>query len=209
MNILYYYWQENSYTDIMQTFDALGISYKKIDIPHTSYDTDDVFTAAFEQELDAASYDYIFTFNYFPIISKIADKRKIKYLAWVYDCPHLTMYSDTIISPWNYLFIFDQVMCQTAEKLGAQHVFHLPLGVNTTRLNDMLGTDLAGTSYTYDVSFVGSLYEHNLYDQINYLPDYTKGFLTAIINSQQKVWGYNFANELINEIGRASCRERV
>lgn len=49
------------------------------------------------------------------------------------------------------------------------------------------------------VSFVGSLYERNRYDQIQYLPEYLKGYLEGIIEAQERVYGYNFVSELLTE----------
>lgn len=49
----------------------------------------------------------------------------------------------------------------------------------------------------YDVSFVGSLYteQHNFYDRMTSLSEYTKGYLEALMAAQMKVQGYNFIQE--------------
>ena len=44
---------------------------------------------------------------------------------------------------------------------------------------------------------MGSLYENNRYDQIYYLPDYLKGYLQGVMQTQQLVYGYNFVEELL------------
>lgn len=65
----------------------------------------------------------------------------------------------------------------------------------------MLGTPesgvSSGTESMLEVSFVGSLYENNLYDQIQYLPEYLKGYLEGVMRAQQKIYGYNFVEELL------------
>ena len=125
-------------------------------------------------------------------------KHGILYVAWIYDCPHLTLYSKTINNPCNYLFLFDRQMVFHANRLGALHAFHLPLAVNTTRLNRQLSLPSSSpTDYRYQISFVGSLYDQNMYDQIQYLPEYLNGYFNGLIASQQKIWGYSLIEPLL------------
>lgn len=201
MKILYYSWTENSTPDIISAFETLGHTYTEISCPLDNYDEDLNFEEVFYKTLTQQNYDCIYTFNYFPIISKIANQNQIPYICWVYDCPHLTLYSHTISNPYNYLFIFDRNLLEIVRSLGAKHAFHMPLAVNTTRLNQQL--NLSGTSttdtFSYDVSFVGSLYENNMFDQINYLPDQLRGYFDGVMHAQQKIWGYNFLSEVLND----------
>lgn len=76
--------------------------------------------------------------------------------------------------------------------MGAKNVIHMPLAVNVSRLDEMPIPPLQ-----YDVSFVGSLYEENLFDRIKILPEYIKGYLNAIICAQQRIWGYNFIKDML------------
>jgi spore maturation protein CgeB len=51
-----------------------------------------------------------------------------------------------------------------------------------------------------DVSFVGSLYneDHNLFEQLTDLPDYTRGYLDAIMTVQQKLYGSFLLEDLLH-----------
>lgn len=201
MNILYYFWNENSSDDIEMAFSKLGYSCAKISCPLQNYDSDSSFEVQMQQLLKQYSFDCIYSFNYFPILSKIAEKCRIPYVSWIYDCPNLTVYSRTITNSCNYLFLFDRNMYTQVCSLGAKHAFHMPLAVNTRRLNQQL--HLSGQQknmeYRYDVSFVGSLYENNMYDQIQYLPDGLRGYYDGIMRAQQEIWGYHFVEELIGD----------
>lgn len=201
MNILYYFWNENSATDIEQAFCNLGHSYAKISYPLKSYDHDEEFENQLHQLLEQYQFDCIYTFNYFPILSNIALVHGIPYIAWVYDCPHLTLYSRTITNSCNYLFLFDRDMLKTILDMGAKHAFHMPLAVNTTRLNQQLHLPMedCAATYTSDISFVGSLYEDNMYNQVRCLPKGIRGYFDGLMASQQKVWGYNFIEELLTD----------
>lgn len=199
MNILYYFWNENSAQDIEQTFLQSGHKYVKISYPLANYDSDPVFESQLEPLLRQSSFDCIFTFNYLPILSKIANQHGIVYASWIYDCPNLTLYSHTIANPCNYLFLFDRNLCRLACSLGAVHAYHLPLAVNARRLNEQLGLDggRPPISYDYDVSFVGSLYDTNPYDQIAYLPDRLRGYYDGVMRAQREIWGAHFVPDVI------------
>ena len=74
----------------------------------------------------------------------------------------------------------------------------MPLAANTERL-DAIQTD----GYTYDVSFVGSLYLENgsaFVQVLNSVSDYTKGYLNALVAAQLKIQGYNFIEEVLGPV---------
>lgn len=201
MRILYYCWNENSAEDIQQTFTRLGELFVKVSYAFKNFDSDEEFECQVKQLIEQQKLDCIFTFNYFPILSNIANVCGIKYISWVYDCPHLMLYSKTITNECNYIFVFDRVMEQIVASLGALHVYHLPLAVNTGHINSLLNLPeyLDDGNYDSDISFVGSLYENNMYSQIKFLPDYIKGYFDGIISSQKEIWGYNFVEELLSD----------
>ena len=201
MNLLYYCWNENSSFDIEQAFSNLGYSYVKLSYALSSYDSDPEFEEQMEQLLHQYSFDCIYTFNYFPILSNIAQNHQIPYISWIYDCPNLTIYSRTITNACNYLFLFDKALYNTVRSLNAKHAFHMPLAVNTRRLNQQLqlSSNNSPVNYLYPISFVGSLYEHNMYDQVHYLPDKLRGYFDGLMRAQQEVWGCHFLEELIED----------
>lgn len=217
MNILYYCWKELSSYDIIDTLEYItslpdnDITYYNFTFDRTlkSYDTDPDFTFQLENILKDKAIDMIFTFNYFPIVSTSAQKYNIPYAAWVFDCPNLSLYSKTITNPCNHIYIFDRELCDIVRSLGAEHVHHMPLAVNNRRLSALLAPDPDNISYLYDVSFVGSLYDNNNFDKINYLPPYLKGYLNAIICAQQKIWGMHLVPDLLTDDTILSLNEYI
>lgn len=194
MHILYYNWFENSSDDIKDCFAQMGFSFTSVSRTLNDYDSDAGFEQELQKTISANSFDLIFTFNYFPILSKIADKCRLPYLCWVYDCPHFTLYSRRVTSRYTFFFVFDRSMCQTLSALGALHVMHMPLAVNTARLSKYA---VLPCNKMYPVSFVGSLYEKNMYRRISYLPDNLKGYLDGIINAQQQLKTGSILDELM------------
>ena len=197
--ILYYSWNENSQDDICKTFENIGYKYKKVCYELGSYSRDEKFEEYFKNMLIKDSYDAIFTLNFFPVISKVAQKSNISYVSWIYDNPHYTLYSDELFNSCNKIFFFDKGQFEYFKGKGLENGYHQPLAVNTSRLKYRLGDNLEDVSYLYDVSFVGSMYEDNLYNSISYLPEYIVGFLDGVIESQRKIYGYNLVNDIIND----------
>lgn len=179
--ILYYNWNENSGDDICKTFEKLGYKYKKISYELRNYNTDAVFEDYLKKIIIKDSYDVIFTFDFFPVISKVAQKSSVIYVSWIYDSPHYSLYSDEIYNLCNRIYFFDRSQLEYFKLKGLKNGFHQPLAVNIERLENRLGTEIEKTSYKYDVSFVGSLYEDNMYNKINYIPEYLGGYLDGII----------------------------
>lgn len=120
------------------------------------------------QEIHAQGVEAVVSFNYFPIISMICNTCGIPYYAWVYDCPHFTLYAKQLDLPCNHIGVFDREMVRHLEGYGIRTVSHVPLSVDTEYFNKVISTasDRQREKYQCDVSFVGSLYtdEHNYYD---------------------------------------------
>lgn len=206
MNILYYTWNENPCKDMVDTLLSMGHKVKLIDFPLNDCFANEAFEALLSKEIQADSYDFIFTFDYFPIISRLAESFSLKYVSWVFDCPHLPLYSTNITNSCNYLFLFDHQMVEDLIWRGAKQVYHLPLAANVKRLNQKLGLnatascfDAAYSGYQNEVSFVGSLYENNMYHRINFLPDQIRGYLNGIMKAQKQIWGMDLLSQLMTD----------
>lgn len=139
--------------------------------------------------------DLVFSFNYFPLISKVCNKEHIRYIAWVYDSPLVSLYSYTILNPCNDVYVFDKELYLEFHHAGISTVHYMPLAANTDRLSGL--EHGAKLPFLYDISFVGTLYteSHNFFDRMEDLPDYARGYLEGLMAAQMKVYGYNFIQE--------------
>ena len=212
MKVLYYDWGSNSGADICQGFRNLNIEYDVWKQALENYESDESFLNGLMKKLDAGNYDCIFSFDYIPLLSYGAQKFGILYYSWIYDCPQFTLFSDSIYNSCNRIFFFDRNQYYYFVNRGVKNIFHLPLAVNVHKLGCLLNEEdtdnnntegkyrnLKSISYLYEVGFIGSLYNNNMYNQINYLPPYMKGYLDGIINSQLNVYGYNLFTELLTK----------
>lgn len=206
MVILYYTWFENSQEDMAGTLLSFGNSVVQCNIPFSNYEEDVEFTKTLKAIISENHCDCIFSFDFFPLIAKTAARMQIKYISWIYDCPHRTLYSPAIKESYNYIFVFDYIQYCKLKRFKLPHLFHFPLAVNTNRMEQQLGSlsdekefKPIHNTYRDEISFVGSLYENNLYDQICYLPEYLKGYLDGMMQAQEKIYGYNFIEELLDD----------
>lgn len=199
MKILFIEWASFGNNDIKEAFTAEG--HQVVCFPFSNRDSrQDVeieaeLTDALRKEVPEA----VFSFNYFPVISNVCKKENIRYLSWIYDSPYVLLYSYTTINPCNEIYVFDKELYLEFRHAGIHTVHYMPMAANTSRLDKL--TDSVVTEknipYLYNVSFVGSLYteEHNFFDRMTTLSDYTKGYLDALMTAQMKVQGYNFIQE--------------
>ena len=111
----------------------------------------------------------------------------------------MTLFSPSVESEYVKLFIFDKNQYSEMKERKYRGLFHLPLALNVERFVRQLGKLDKKIQYINEIRFVGSLYEKNMYRQVQYLPEYLRGYIEGIIVAQQKVYGYNFVQEVIEE----------
>ena len=199
MKILFFELKNFGKEDVIDSLHNLGLEVLCITSELIHMRNSHEFDLLFEESIASNAFDCVFTFNYSPIISNNCNKRNLKYIALVYDSPLVTLYSYTIINPCNYVFTFDSAQYLEFKKNGIHTIHYIPLAVNTNRLDKMqLSQDIID-KFSSDISFVGSMYneKHNLYDRLENLKPYTRGFLDGIIAAQQKIYGYFFIENLL------------
>ena len=205
MKILMMEWKSFGNEDIIAGFKELGHTVKTMPFSNKELHHNEEMEKNIVKEIQDFSPDFVFSFNYFPIISLACKKADIKYVSWVYDNPFVLLYSYTIIYPGNYVFIFDKELYMEFHKAGINTIYYMPLAANTKRLHSM------ETSKNYemfknskwmnqtDIAFIGSLYteKHQFYQRLEGISPYTRGYLEGIMASQKHVYGYNFIQELL------------
>ena len=90
-------------------------------------------------------------------------------------------------------------------------MFHLPLAVNVNKFRNIhslaqqaslsslhLADEEFEDGFRHEVSFIGSLYNDNMYNRVGFLPQYLRGYLDGMIHSQLNVFGYDLIRELLS-----------
>ena len=208
MKVLFIEWESYGYQDIKEAFAEEGhelvcfpfkvFGHQGEELLHDR-ETEGRLQSMLRKEVP----DVVFSMDYFPVISTVCQKEDVRYISYNYDCPHVLLYSNTIVNPCNMIYVFDKETYLEYHRAGISTVHYMPLAVNTKRLDALDREQGVLASPMYDVSFVGSLYleKGNYFDQIEpVLPERARGYLKALIMIQLKISGYDLVQEMLPAI---------
>lgn len=203
-NILYYTWGENTYEDCVQALRQLGHNVFLLWAKRTVYDHDVVFMEEIGKQIKENAIDAVFTFDYFPDLSRVAMDRNVEYFSWCYDSPHLTLESVTLANPCNRVFLFDFAQFDRLAAQGIETVYYMPMACDVNRVQKRVAECAKG--YEHDITFLGNMYddEYNFYDQIKGLSPYAKGYIDAAMEAQSQIYGMDMVRRLMRD---DLCRE--
>lgn len=199
MDILFLDWDCFGKTDAIATFTQMGYTVHLFSHPDFNCRVSTDFHTSFDAFISQCDFDFCFSFNYSALLSEAAKKHNLPYISFVYDSPHVMLYSYTIINPNNHVFLFDRQEYHKLKSMGITTVSYMPLPVNAAAIQTLLQQPYDKDKLSADVSFVGSLYheKHNLFERLEDANDYTKGYLNGLIQSQLQISGYNFIEEVL------------
>ena len=199
MNVLFIDWGCFGKADAIFTLEQMG--YKLTMFSHKDYQEriSQEFSQAFDDAMKEKTYKFCFSFNFYPVVAESCKKHELPYISLIYDSPYVPLYSYTIIYPTNHVFMFDRQEYLKFCNMGITTVHYITLPVNATIIDFLAKKEFDRQKCTCAISFVGSLYneDHNFYDRLTQINDYTKGYLDAIMEAQLKIYGYNFLEEVL------------
>ena len=199
MKILFYDMGSYTYQDLLYYLEKAGHQCRTVYYHFPDKFEDEFFVNRFTKYLKEASYDVVISVNFFPLVAQLCHKHHIKYLSWCYDSPLEERLKEFFFYETNYIFLFDRIEVEQYRAEGYSQVFHLPLAVNTKRLDSLTFTPAQIAAYRADISFVGHLYDSPL-DALLYPADeYCKGFVEGLIQAQLRIYGFNFLETLITD----------
>ena len=208
MRILFYRYNSICEPDIIEAFRRLGVEVweEQIEIEDKALPPSGKIkhlANILMKDREKEKIGFVFSVNFFPYVSELCNKLNILYVCWSVDCPVPELFSASVRNQCNRLFLFDQIQYQSIYPYNPKGIFYLPLATNSERWDKVLQemTQEEEKEYSADVSFVGSLYHEKsplamLGNGVN-LPEYWKGYIKGIVESQLKVYGYNFIEEVI------------
>lgn len=202
MKILFLEWNAFCNEDMKAAFKELEYEMVECLLPNGIKTTQEEAYVILRDVLKEGNFDFVFSFNYMPVISNCCLEQETAYVSWVYDSPYIHVYSYTVLNPCNFIFLFDFAVYEELKNEGIPNVYYLPLAVNEKRLAGLQCDEMLKKKYQADVSFVGSLYDepkHRIYDKFNNISPYARGYLDAIVKAQKNIYGYNFLKKLLTE----------
>lgn len=129
MKILFPNWKNFGLEDITEAFEELGHTVIHYTQEPKNYRLDPRFKSELKKFIRTNSIDFVFTSNYFPIISNTYHELDIPYISWCYDSPLILAYSKTVFHPCNHIFLFDSQMVQDLQELGVKNACYLPMAL--------------------------------------------------------------------------------
>ncbi|MDE5892426.1 MAG: glycosyltransferase [Acetatifactor sp.] len=199
MKILFYDMGSYTYQDLLYYLKAAGHKCKTVYYRFPDRFEDDFFRYRFSRYLTEDSYDVVISVNFFPLVAQLCHQHNIKYLSWCYDSPLEDRLKEYFSYETNYIFLFDRIEVAQYQAQGYTQVFHLPLAVNTKRLDALTFSPAQVATWQADISFVGKLYDSPLDTLLFPADEYCKGFVEGLIQAQLRVYGYNFLENLITD----------
>lgn len=150
--------------------------------------------------LTEKEYDFVFSFNFFPVAAKACNQQNVKYVSWIYDTPYLLLYSKYTKLDTNYIYIFDKSLYREFKEKGIKNVFYLPMAAPVEYYDGLKNN--YSEKYGADIAFVGSTYREERQDFFKYLEgvnEYTAGYIRAIMTVQKDLYGEFILEKLLTE----------
>lgn len=146
-------------------------------------------------------YNFVFSINFFPWLSDVCNIAKVIYISLIVDSPLLELYSNSIANPFNRVFIFDKMLYNEFHSYNPKHIFHIPLATNINRNDKVIKNASAAQrkQFSSDISFIGSTYQEKCPFNSAHLNEYDSGYVNGLIETQLKIYGYNFIEDVISD----------
>lgn len=206
MKILYFKWNSFGTEDIEEALRKLGHELIIMLWSQDDVDRDEELQKRVVDKIKEENVEAAFSSNYFPPIAEACHETGTDYISWIYDSPHVLLYSYTTIYETNHIYIFDREQYEEFNRNGIKTVHYMPLAANPVRLRktikDKEQQELFEKSRFYnksDIAFIGAMYdeEHTFFRRLVNISGYTRGYLEGIISTQKQIWGYNFVKDLM------------
>lgn len=199
MKVLLYEWNAYMQSDLEDVFRRMGIEFETFscELGKETSVVDDYFIRNFGRVLREGNFDVVMSLNYWKSVAIVCDDEQVPYIAWGYDCPLSIKLLDSLDYKMSHLFVFDKAQYQFYIEKGIKNVYHLPLAVNVDRLDEIQLTADEKKDFTTDISFVGNMYGSDYLTLKCVLDDYEKGYFESLIETQYRIYGDYFIDDLI------------
>lgn len=194
MKVLFMEWKSLGQIDLAREWGKRGWEIVYYPFPRETENTrlNEQLCEKLIRAIAADRFEFVFSFNYFPVVSLACNACQVKYVSWTFDSPFIQLYSNTIGFPYNYVFIFDRGTCEDLWRQGINTVYYLPMAAPVERYDAYTISEEERDYYRTQISFIGSTYwekKHRFYDRLGKINGYTKGYLDGCVQIQKRVYG--------------------
>lgn len=203
MKVLYLDWKSLANNHILNAFKKKDYLVDIVDFTkYKDVKVSEDGTSLLVEKLLSQKYDFCFSFNYFPLAAIACKVCNVKYVSWTFDSPYVFLYSDTILFPTNYAFVFDRAEYINLLTAGVNTVHFLPMAADAAFYDSIVPTSSDYKKYGSDISHVGSMYsepKHRLFDKFDRISPYTKGYLDALLSAQKQIYGADIMEQGLSD----------
>lgn len=201
MRVLYILWDSYGNNGMIRAFQERGDVLETFQLDRKSaIKLNRELAEQLIRKIAAEKYDMVFSYNYYPVVSLACNSCQVKYVSWVYDSPFVSLYSNTIRFPYNYVFIFDRGAWFDLKRCGVDTVYHLPLAVDVDLYDRYSMNEQIQDIYSAQISFVGSTYwerKNQLFRRLQGVDAYTRGYLEGVMQAQKKIYGATLLEDML------------
>ncbi len=197
-NILFVQWNSFMIKGVLRAFSELQTNVDIFEYYFTNWEKDDLFCDKLEKFIhnrENGYYDVIFSINYCPLISNIAQNNNIRYVFWVYDCPLNIRDLSSLKNSVNSGYFFDKSQVAEYRAMGV-NAQYMPLAADS---RDFGKDRCSFDDFKCDISLLGKLYKTDYDYYCKPLDSYSKGYLEGILGSQLKLYGAYILPELLTD----------
>ncbi len=183
-----------------------GYGYEVVKMP-VDFDTEDIYTSdvikgSVADSVEKIRPDFVFSFNFYPIVAVTCHEKDIRYVSWTYDSPSVHLFAKETGFDTNRIFVFDQSDALELQELGVKNAYYLPLGCGVSWYDRLIPGKKEYSRYGCDVAFIGQTYaedKYHLYEGFDRLPDYVLGSIDGLIHAQKNIYGANYLTDVLTD----------
>lgn len=141
--------------------------------------------------LQNSALDFVISNSFHPYLAQVTCDLNLKYVVYGMDSPMFSIYRHEKESKYNncYLFFLDRIECERLKKRGYTNVYHMPLGSDDYTAGNISISEEEIKKYQCNLSFVGSLYSDNIFDQnIEKFPPAVQEIFSVILERSALCW---------------------
>ncbi len=165
MRILYVYGKATT-KDIVRVLRKLKYQVEEYSEKQENSVLNDEMIERLVKYINLHKITHLMTISLLYNVAVAAYKTGIKYVSIIWDSPYLKMYTPFGKLPNCWFSVFDKLDYKEFKEAGYPHILYQPLSVCKSDVVKWNAKKRLNGKYREDIAFVGSIYDHNPYDQV-------------------------------------------
>ncbi len=121
-----------------------------------------------KKQIASGNYDYVISFDYFAPVAEASHESGVPYISWSYDSPVMNLYKICKTNDSEFIFVFDRAQAEHLYKETGLKCHYMPLAGSPYVAKGLTISYADEKLFSWDVAFVGSLYDDNSYNNLIY-----------------------------------------